>query len=106
MKEADIKIDDLEKEEIKSEKKSNAKKEKEKNQEAVKEDDSAEILKENQNEDDKNDTENKKEKVVNKSTKKYKVLIGMVGKIRKGGEIELSDEEAGPLLKEEYIEEV
>ena len=104
MKEADIKIDDLEKEETKSEKKGNAKKEKK--QEAVKEDDSAEILKENQNEDDKNDTENKKEKVVNKSTKKYKVLIGMVGKIRKGGEIELSDEEAGPLLKEEYIEEV
>ena len=35
MKEADIKIDDLEKEETKSEKKSNAEKEKEKNQEAV-----------------------------------------------------------------------
>ena len=115
MEEADIKIDDLEKEETKSEKKGNAKKEK--NQEAVKEDDSAEILKENQNEDDKNDTgkdqekaeiytENKKEKVVNKSTKKYKVLIGMVGKIRKGGEIELTDEDAEALLKEEYIEEV
>ncbi|ACZ07731.1 Uncharacterised protein [Sebaldella termitidis] len=104
MKEADIKIDDLEKEETKSEKKGNVKKEK--NQEAVKKDDSAEILKENRNEDDKNDTENIKEKVVNKSTKKYKVLIGMVGKIRKGGEIELTDEDAEALLKEEYIEEV
>ena len=52
MKEADIKIDDLEKEETKSEKKGNAKKE----------DDSAEILKENQNEDGKNDTGKDQEK--------------------------------------------
>ena len=49
---------------------------------------------------------NEKEEPESKITKKYRVLIGMIGKTRKGGEIELSDEEAKPLLKEEYIEEV
>ena len=48
----------------------------------------------------------KKLKFIRKTKKKYKVLIGMVGKIRKGGEIELTDEDAEALLKEEYIEEV
>lgn len=66
--------------------------------------------KENENEEIKENEEsgapNEKEEPESKKTKKYRVLIGMIGKIRKGGEIELTDEEAKPLLKEEYIEEV
>ena len=41
-----------------------------------------------------------------KEVKKYRVLIGILGKTRQGGEIELTDEEAAEFLKEEYIEEV
>ncbi len=46
----------------------------------------------------------KKEEI--KEVKKYRVLIGILGKTRQGGEIELTDEEAAEFLKEEYIEEV
>ena len=42
----------------------------------------------------------------NTEVKKYRVLIGILGKTRQGGEIELTDEEAAEFLKEEYIEEV
>ena len=42
----------------------------------------------------------------NVEVKKYKVLVGILGKTRQGGEIELTNEEAIEFLKEEYIEEV
>ena len=42
----------------------------------------------------------------NTEVKKYRVLIGILGKTRQGGEIELTDEEAAEFLKEGYVEEV
>ena len=46
----------------------------------------------------------KKEEI--KEVKKYRVLIGILGKTRQGGEIELTDEEAAEFLKEGYVKEV
>ena len=42
----------------------------------------------------------------NVEVKKYKVLVGILGKTRQGGEIELTNEEAIEFLKEGYVEEV
>ena len=50
----------------------------------------------------------KKEEIKEENTevKKYRVLIGILGKTRQGGEIELTDEEAAEFIKEGYVGEV